>query len=161
MMPDTPLCSIHNCWRDEDEFAIGTGPRATVMARYASEHGIAFQEVQCLRVYIRILTRQEAWDEYGRDRECERRQEEKGVGWYFSESSWGPAAPGVTASGLYYDDPDESGCHRPVTPDDYFYIVGAPTEVPYEWEPDDNDYAWSRVSRDDPRAIPAWECDRF
>lgn len=160
--PEDPVCS---------GISISTAPRATAQARYAAEFGLAFQEVQCLRVYVHVYTRQEAWDEYGRDREMERRRDEKGVGWYFGlntpvPSEWRhappPLPPGVTTEGYYYDDVDDSGLHQPVSTKDAAYIEGAPMVVPDDWEPDfDQDPAWFRTTKDDPRAIPAWESQPF
>jgi hypothetical protein len=161
--PSDPLCHIGDCVVDPDEepgISISTAPRATAQRRYADERGLAFQEVQCLRVYAHIYTRQEAWDEYGRERESDRRQEEKGVGWYFADPRW-PVAAGVVAEGYYYDDCDDEGCHRPVSAEDLAYIEGPPTTVPDEWVPDDDCPAWYRTTRNDPAAIPAWECGEF
>jgi hypothetical protein len=166
--PHDPLCSIHDLVTEPEQepgLAISTGPRATAQARYASEYGLAFQEVQCVRVYVHILTRQEAWEEYGREAEQDRRMDEKGVGWYF-----GPSAvvvtgirqpPGITAEGYYYDDVDKNGRHQPVTPEDWAYIEGPSIDVPWDWDPSEDSYAWERTTRDDPRAIPAWECSEF
>ncbi len=162
MKPDAPLCRIWDCVVDPAEgTSISTEARATAQARYAAERGIAFQEVQCLRVYVRIYTRQQAWLAYGQEHEIERRQEAKGVGWYFAGGLGIAAAPGVTADGYYYDDPDENGLHRPLSPEDCSWIENPPEVVPDDWEPDDDDPAWERSSRDDPTAIPAWECSEF
>lgn len=163
MKPDDPLCQAWDLVTgDESEpgISISTAARATAQARYAAESGLAFQEVQCLRVYVHIYTRQEAWEEYGRERAIEQRQEEKGVGWYFGPSLLCPA-PGVTAEGYYYDDVDAAGLHKSVTSEDWAWIEGVPSAVPDDWEPDENDPAWFRTTRDDPRAIPAWESDEF
>ncbi len=168
--PDDPLCHIWDCVVNPDEgepgISISTEARATAQARYAAERGIAFQEVQCLRVYVHIYTRQEAWLAYGRRAAALALANwcpvfGEAVGWYFAGGLRLAAAPGVTADGYYYDDLDENGLHQPVSPEDAAWIENPPAIVPDDWEPDDGDPAWERSTRDDPRAIPAWECSEF
>lgn len=64
-----------NCWYgSEEEFShevVVRRPgihRAAVQRRVANEWGYDFGEVRCLARWGRIMSRQDAWDAYGKDR---------------------------------------------------------------------------------------------
>lgn len=177
MYPDDPVCHLSDlCGADDDEFRIapGSANRAAMMARFAAESGLDFNEVRCLRFYARIFTRQEVWDAEGRDRAADQANMDAKYGYYFERYVWTmPNGETVTRQvrplGIgngrnikvevlpegWYSDLDST------TPIVGFEATDFPERVPDDWEPHDGYIGWETCGKNDEGAIPMWECSTW
>jgi hypothetical protein len=122
-----------DCLFDEDdcEFTIqnSSRPRATAIDNYAREMGVAFQNVTCARRYLRIYSRQEAWEPTAEAAitEWSRRND-----------------PPLTFTARGYQDPNGN-------------IVEPPQfTVPDAWEPGEDTAVWTFCKKSTPGAIACW-----
>jgi len=80
-------------WHDDLEGAIigwntKSTPRATLMKQVANELGIGFTDVTAHVRYARCLTRQEVWDNSGRDGWLDQWLHDNKVGYYFDTKDY-------------------------------------------------------------------------
>jgi hypothetical protein len=117
------------------------------------EVGTDFNQMSSLRRYIRIFTRQEAWDDWGKDYERDWRQMEAKIGWYFGHSD---AARLGSGEGYYYDTMRPDGTWERV-PQEVIDACEPPDHVPDDWQPrQDSFVAYEYVDRHHPDALPAY-----
>lgn len=79
-------------WHDELEGAIisfdGSVPRATLVSQAANELSVGFTDLTARVRYARPLTRQEVWDDSGRDGWLDTWMHENRVGYYFDTKDY-------------------------------------------------------------------------
>lgn len=71
MIPSDLICTEMQLTEHDETVGIYPAlryPRATVQAAWAHELGVRFEEIRVLKRYVRIFTRQEVWDNEGRER---------------------------------------------------------------------------------------------
>lgn len=109
-------------------------PRATAISHFARELGVTFKEVKCETTYARLLTRQDVWDDYGRDR--------------FEDDL-------IDEDEMKFDSSSPSGWRWKSTEEPVVFEE-TPAEPPEDWEPREEDPAWSRCKQDDPGATKVY-----
>lgn len=121
--------------------------RATAQNDAAQHLGVAFRDVRCTRAYIVMFTRQQLWNDYGRDRYFDAMLFQRGYyGYYFAGSGYG-------SEGWYCD-----FTHRPI-PRNEIESLRKPAVCPADWEPPSDLPAFTWTNAHHWRAIPVWHAE--
>lgn len=121
-------------------------PRASAIRFFASELGCDFADVRCTTRYIRARTRQEVWDEQGRDRWDDDYLDEHHI-----EIKWQPEKK----------DTDEEWIHVDADSGERVELPDSPTHPPEDWEPNEDDGVWEFCKKDSPGAIKVYICEEW
>lgn len=139
---DQLACSLDDCfeWDNESEFGIQQGDRnrASAIDLYAREMGARFVDVRCTRIYARIFTLREVWEDHLDDL-----LDDKVGEWadnHEPELKWADGA-WRDVDGNTYEAPE-------------FEVT-----MPDDWRPDEHMPAWQVVEKSTPGAIPAWRLE--
>jgi hypothetical protein len=141
------------CWHEDGWEAAGEWSvqdarhttRGQAAARFAS--GDYFGDIRMVRAwkrYVRPLTRQDAWDYSGADREVDRLMCREGI-----DVKWQEDRKGQPDEWVYVKADTGERVPKPLVP----------REPPADWQPDpEGDPVWEFVHRSHPDAIPVWIC---
>lgn len=146
MNPDDPAWHVEDFEGSEDNvyiFDARHNKRATVQRWAADELGMDFREMRCVKRYIRLLTRQELWNDYGRDRGFEAKLFQAAYGYYFTSAGYGP-------EGWYCD------ITKRRVPSTKIETLREPARVPDDWNPTSDMPGFCMVAPDHQQAIPVW-----
>lgn len=122
-----------------------TVSRAGAQRRYADELGVAFADVLCRTTYGRFYTRQEVWDDQGKDRwVCDKIDELELICRHDPSRGTGLAA-------WWYEYAD--GNEVPES------VIEPPEVVPDDWQPSDDDYVWQICKKTDSGATKIYVCE--
>lgn len=139
------------CWSPHGWESAGEGSvrdaskttRGQAAAFFAREIG-DLRDVRVWKRYVRPLTRQDVWDDYGQDRYADRLMDEQGI----EPVAVHDVDTGAVVDWAYANADTGQPVEEP----------HIPTEPPVDWQPDEYDPTWMFVHRSHPDAIPVWVC---
>jgi hypothetical protein len=138
--PAFPGLRPDDCFLFDEECEFGIQnverPRATAMKLFADEMGVDFPQVLCRVEYVRIYSRQEAYDEAcGSDDVISQWAGDNNLKLRITDWEW------VDTEGVVHPVPEGVEI------------------VPDDWEPDDTDPVWAFCKKTDPGAVKVWRLD--
>ena len=123
---------------DDREERVAAG-RAAAQRRFADEADVDFGKVRSCTMYGRIFTRQEAWDDYGRERAADDAFFDLG---FRHANDWTPDKPVGAPANRWVEHEEAPGVRVPDSAIDAALALDAPGRVPDDWEPDEDEDVW-------------------